>query len=550
MIFTLHRYIFREVFKVFILTTVALTLIMSLGSILQPVQEYGVGPRQVVHLMGYFLPITLTFVLPMAALFAAALVYGRFASDSELDACKASGISLMALIYPGLALAIMVAIANLLLSFYVMPVFVHRAEKSLKDDAKQILFRNIRRKGYYRLPPDGRYLIYADRADPQSNALSGVVTVESKGGKIQKVITAERAQLGFASHKMFNEVQVTAVSSSQMDSEGSLAIGLTSFTVEFGSLLGDDITFKKVGEMKRIACDPLEFYPIAKLARLTYAQFIAELLAQDIEKSLPAKDANNTVENLKLQSSAMFADSTAKKNLYKLYSGEKIIEFAAGNCAVKDERKIQLGGQVLVFEYDIVTRELLQTLQTTQAFLHIEGEQAEPTLTMDIRSATWKQPNGLEGLTRRYVIRGLILPTAIKDKFKTGNLLDDIIAAALQNGPSPELEALQNKLQRKIRSTMAEIRAEVHSRLVFGIGCVAMILIGIALGIIKKGGHMLTAFGASCVPAAVLVVCIMMGKNITKNLDARAGSGIVLMWAGLVFLSLLAVAMYHRLLKN
>jgi hypothetical protein len=45
------------------LAAVALALILSLGSILQPIQEYGIGPQQVLHLMGYFLPITLTFVL-------------------------------------------------------------------------------------------------------------------------------------------------------------------------------------------------------------------------------------------------------------------------------------------------------------------------------------------------------------------------------------------------------------------------------------------------------------------------------------------------------
>jgi hypothetical protein len=52
MIFTLQRYIFREAFKVFVLAAVALTLIMSLGSIVRPVQEYGVGPRQALHLIG------------------------------------------------------------------------------------------------------------------------------------------------------------------------------------------------------------------------------------------------------------------------------------------------------------------------------------------------------------------------------------------------------------------------------------------------------------------------------------------------------------------
>ena len=46
MVFTLQRYIFRELLKVFTLAAVALTLMLSLGSILRPIQEYGAGPTQ------------------------------------------------------------------------------------------------------------------------------------------------------------------------------------------------------------------------------------------------------------------------------------------------------------------------------------------------------------------------------------------------------------------------------------------------------------------------------------------------------------------------
>jgi len=101
-----------------------------------------------------------------------------------------------------------------------------------------------------------------------------------------------------------------------------------------------------------------------------------------------------------------------------------------------------------------------------------------------------------------------------------------------------------------MQKTLAQIAAEIHSRLVFGIGCVSMILIGIGLGIIKKGGHLLSAFGVSCVPAAVLIVCIMSGKQVTENISSRNVSGIVLMWAGLALLTLIAAGIYHRLLRH
>ncbi len=102
-----------------------------------------------------------------------------------------------------------------------------------------------------------------------------------------------------------------------------------------------------------------------------------------------------------------------------------------------------------------------------------------------------------------------------------------------------------------MQKTLAEIKSEIHSRLVFGTGCVPMILIGIGLGIMRKGGHLLTAFGASCIPAAVLIVCIMSGKQLTENLGAaQTVSGVAIMWAGMGFLCMLVVIIYGWLLKH
>ena len=533
MVFTLHRYIFRETFRVFVLAAVALTLILSLGSVLRPIQQYGVGPRQVIHLIGYFLPITLTFVLPMAALFATALVYGRFAADNELDACRASGIPLTTLVYPGLALAIMVATANLILSSHVMPAFVHRAEKSLKADAKQILFRNIQRRGYYK-PPGTSSRIYADQANAENDTLTGVIVANVKEARIEKIITAESATVRFNPHKTFNEVLITTHNTYQMASEDMTGFSAESMvlTLEFPSLLGDDVKFKKIREMKRIRVEPVRFYPVEKLARRTYAQFTAELLVQDINAKI----------------------TNTENNFYNLYSGRKIVEFTATQCTAREEKKIQLSGDVVLIEYDTVNKQMLRELRCTKALLDIEGDELAPTLTMTLYNANWQRPDGTSGLDRRPVIRGLVLPRTVTDTFKTPDILksvrDEAIASALKTEPGPALKNLQKELKRKIHNTLAQIEAEVHSRLVFGIGCIPMIMIGIALGIIKKQGHLLSAFGASSIPAALLVVCIMMGKNVAKNPGSKALPGIVLMWVGLVVLSLSAVGIYRKLLKH
>jgi lipopolysaccharide export LptBFGC system permease protein LptF len=547
MIFTLHRYIFREVLKVFCLAAIALTLMMSLGSILRPVQEYGVGPGQVMHLMLYFLPITLTFVLPMAALFATTLIYGRFANDNELDACKASGISMLSLVYPGFVLAVIVAIANLLLSFYVTPLFIERAEKSFKNDARQILFRNIQRKGYYKLPGDNPYRIYADNADLKTDTLFGVVVaVPGDKGGIKKIITAEKANVAFNPHERFNEVRITAYSTHQigLDEDAGFSAQLLSLSTEFGALLGDNVKFKKIDELKQIRSNPMLFDPVAKIALRAYARFTTELLAQYINETISRPGA-----------------------FFRLYNQSQSFEISATSCSVRDEKRLQLTGDVVIIERDLPASPDTwasrggqtgipgRKLTSAKCFLNFEGDELSPTLTLDIRSAKWQSPQGTDNYLSELFIRGIIVPAAVTDRLRTPDILTEINPQAINAGldvagPSDDLIKLQKELQSKIDQTMSDIGSEIHSRLIFGVGCITLIMIGIGLGIILRGGHLLTAFAASSLPALVLISCIMMGKNIMENAQSVALSGAWLMWGGLIILTVLCLWLYRYLLKH
>ena len=532
MFFTLQRYIFRELFKVFALATIGLTLILSLGGILQPVQEYGVGPRQVVHILLYFMPVTLTFVLPMAALFASALTYGRFASDNELDACRASGISMLTMVYPGVVLAILVATANLILSFHVMPYFVHLAEKSLKADAKQILFRNVQRRGYYKLPPDGRYLMFADYADPKNDTLSGIVVVQNEQGAIKKIITAEAARISFDPQDKFNEIQLQVFGAQQMGAAGDVwwRIGNISLQYEFGSLLGDDIKFKKIGEVKQIRANLMLFDPIAKTARTTFAQLATELLAQDISEKINASEPE----------------------LYELRGSTRFVRFSATSCALEEEKEIHLGGRpIRVEEYDSLSGKRLRVLRCDTAVLRLDENLAGPGLSLGLTSPR------IEGTGQQMLshgIGGLTLPDSLAQRLHGTGILETVVpegtASILKGSSSSMLAGLQTDLAKKIGRTLVNIRAEMNSRLVFGIGCIPMIMIGIGLGIINRGGHLLSAFGASCVPSAVLIVAIISGKHVTENMTSQGVSGIMVMWAGLACLTVLAAWIYARLSRS
>jgi hypothetical protein len=529
MVFTLQRYIFGELLRVLILATIGLTLVVSLGAILRPVQEYGVGPRQVLHVLTYFLPISLTFVLPVAALFAAALTYGRFASDNELDACRASGISMLMLVYPGLVLALLVAIANLLLSFHVVPSFVHRAEKSLRADAKQILLHSIERRGYCSLPP---YFIYADHVDARHDALGGIVVVEYENEKIKRIFTSKWTQVRFDAHDQRNEMQLAVSQARQIGAPANdfwWEAGSLVLRRQFGSLIEDEIKFKKIEEMKRIKANFMLFEPIARAARRAHQQLLTELLAQEIGAAIRAPGG-----------------------FYALAGPSRTVRISARSCAAAQPLMIELLAPIVVEEYDAQTSRLVRCVRTGRnAMLGTEEDLWPVQWILELSDA---RVDGTGQLVLHDIIGDLSLPVSIVQRVGRDDPLalatPERASALLGGARSPILAGLQTALVREIHHTQAHIQAEIHSRLVFGIGCLPMILIGIGWGILHREGHLLSAFGASCIPATILGVAIISGKQVAQGVDSMVRPGILLMWSGLGLLVVLTALTYGRLLRR
>jgi len=256
-----------------------------------------------------------------------------------------------------------------------------------------------------------------------------------------------------------------------------------------------------------------------------------ELLAQDINSVIISKS----------------------DNLYQLSNDESQIRFRGEKSVLTGQGAIELLGKVQLFEYDRKSGELTRSYHGEKLTLQLSTEtQTRPSnkILLTFPNAVWLD-RGMEYIKSRYSAKDLCLPDSV-----TAKLGDDIIDTAKNHSylaaPSLRLKGLINELKRKIHVTLMDIKAEIHSRLVFGIGCITLIIIGIELGIKFRGGHLLTAFGVSSIPAAALLVIIMTGKNITRNHSVHLGAdlGVSFMWAGLLLLTIFAVSLYRKMLKN
>src|SRR5450755_3616317 len=112
---TLFWYVFKDLMKIFFMSSGALAGIMSFAGLLRPLTQNGLDGWQVALLLRYLMPAMSTYSLPVAALFATTVVYGRMSADNEVTACRASGISFLSMTMPAMLLGIFVASVSMFL---------------------------------------------------------------------------------------------------------------------------------------------------------------------------------------------------------------------------------------------------------------------------------------------------------------------------------------------------------------------------------------------------------------------------------------------------
>lgn len=132
----LRQYILNECIIPFAIALGVLTSVFLLGYLPQlanKVINKGVGLDSMLLVFLYNVPVLLGYTLPIAALAAVILTFGRLSSDNEIIAIRASGIPLHRLLMPLVMIGVLFSLALLILNDKVIPRAYHAQRELLHE---------------------------------------------------------------------------------------------------------------------------------------------------------------------------------------------------------------------------------------------------------------------------------------------------------------------------------------------------------------------------------------------------------------------------------
>ena len=198
----LHRTVFGELAKVFVLSLLGITGIIVLAAIVVEASQRGLGPAQILAAIPLLVPSMLPFIIPPTTLFATCIVYGRLSHDNEIIAIKAAGINVLHVVWPGVFLGFTMSATTLGLYVHLIPYTQHLLRAAVVNDVEDFLYtllkrdREIRRRPEMKLNLDGERGYEMFVAQVQGRVLKDAIFMrhDAKGG-YDVVARAHEAEL-------------------------------------------------------------------------------------------------------------------------------------------------------------------------------------------------------------------------------------------------------------------------------------------------------------------------------------------------------------------
>ncbi len=189
----LHRMVFWELVKVFVLCLVAITGILLMAGIVAEATQQGLNPGQILAIIPLLIPSTLPYTIPATTLFATCVVCGRLSADNEILAIRASGINLMTVVGPALLVGLLASAATMGLYYRVIPYTHHLMRSLFINDVEELLYAMLKKHGQITYAHFD-YAIYVKGVQGR-RMLSPTFKHRNERGEVDVVAVAQEAEL-------------------------------------------------------------------------------------------------------------------------------------------------------------------------------------------------------------------------------------------------------------------------------------------------------------------------------------------------------------------
>jgi lipopolysaccharide export system permease protein len=287
----LRDYILREFFHSFFMSIVVFTFVLLIGNIIQLanlVINKGVDIISVLKLFLYLVPWLLSFTLPMAALTAVILTFGRFSSDGELTAMKASGVGLLKISTPILMVGVIFSFTAFFLNDQVSPNASFASRRIVKDIGMKSPTAYLEEGTFIR--GFENYVIFIHEV--KGNKLRNIRVYQPQEGKATRTIVAESGEVNTVPQKNIVELKLfngtsEEPSPTEPDSFYKLNFKTYHMTLDLSKIIKKETMNKKTREMtieelnveiKRYARQKIDTLPlfveIYKKINMSVASFV------------------------------------------------------------------------------------------------------------------------------------------------------------------------------------------------------------------------------------------------------------------------------------
>lgn len=193
---TIHKYIFNEIWPVFLSTLLIFTLIVVASrilSVMEWVVNRGVHPIHVTKLILFLLPKVILFVLPAATLMAVLIGFLRMSGDNEIIALRASGISLIQVLPPVVALSLTSCLLAGSISLFASPWGNRAFQDTIFRIVKSRADVHIKERVFYEVFDD--VVFYVNSISSKERTMQDVFVVDKRDQETIHSIVAKECRI-------------------------------------------------------------------------------------------------------------------------------------------------------------------------------------------------------------------------------------------------------------------------------------------------------------------------------------------------------------------